>query len=163
MEALREKRVTYLRAGAPKVLDESHNGMLRIARSARAFNLDNTLLVWRQRCSSVVDVSLQLAAELPLLAQLPRQASAWLERAWRERAWREREDSQGLRLAYSVVVAQHQGQLHSESMLPQGATVVVRLTQTPSRPRAQGLVLSPMPSAASTYEVSAGCGATPHG
>jgi len=249
-----DRRVSYLLAEAPKALEESLNGIMRIARTVRELKefaglpdghwapadinraIENTVVVSRQLWSSVANVSLELAADLPPLAcdvtalkqaffdilmaaverapsssGLPRSSlqivirskpweegieisfsddgvapsaqlsrhggSASAERSALERASvessvaersvagsaLERGDRQGLGVAYSVVVGQHQGQLHSESMLAQGATVVVRLREGQQSRRARGLAPSPPPSPASTREVVAGCPTTPHG
>jgi DNA-binding response OmpR family regulator len=48
-------------------------------------------------------------------------------------------DGQGLGMAYSVVVVQHQGQLVDESLPGQGATLVVRLREGAQSPRGRGL------------------------
>jgi len=75
----------------------------------------------------------------------------------------EQADRPGLRRAYSVLVGQHQAQLHGESRLTQGATVLVRLGEAQPSPRARGPAATAAPSAASTRHARSGCAATPHG
>jgi DNA-binding response OmpR family regulator len=84
-----------------------------------------------------------LSAELSLALRAEQASSEQLELL----------DARGLGMAYSVVVGQHQGQIHDEAMAGQGATLCIRLREGLPNPRQR----QPMP----THSLPASSGRRP--